>query len=353
MNTLEQALVRPVAEADLPALLSLAAKAGVGLTTLPNNAALLAARIEASQRALARDVSEPHDESYLFVLEVQGRVVACSGLVAAVGTEQAFYNYHVGRSVFASRELNVYRSIPTLYLSNDLTGSSELSTLFVDPDWRGGGVGKLISFSRFLFIAAHRQRFADRVIAELRGVADAAGRSPFWESLGRQFFAMEFSQADRLSVADSRAYIAELMPRHPVYTVLLSAEAQQVIGQVHEHTTGARRLLEQEGFRYRDYVDIFDAGPAIEADTGTIKSIRKARRLCAGALTREANVMALVSNLADRQFRALQAPVAIDGDRVGLGDAQLRTLEAEVGDTLLVRPLKRLASAASGDDGRH
>lgn len=51
------------------------------------------------------------------------------------------------------------------------------------------------------------------------------------------------------------------MPKHPIYTHFLSDEAQSVIGQVHPQTAPARAVLEKEGFRYRNYVDIFDGGP--------------------------------------------------------------------------------------------
>ncbi len=332
--------VRPVRKEDLPQLMRLAGKAGVGLTTLPANRDVLASRIAASQAALADDVTTPGGQSYFFVLVSGRRVIGCSALIAAVGTEQAFYNYHVGRSVFASRELGVYRSIPTLYLSNDLTGSSELATLFVDPDWRQSGAGALISLCRFLFVAAHRRRFARRFIAELRGVADAQGRSPFWEGLGRQFFAMDFSVADMLSGAQTRSFIAELMPRHPVYTVLLPPEARAAIGEVHEHTRGARKILEAEGFRYRDYVDIFDAGPAVEADTASIRSVRRSRRAVARPAPARLCVQpAIVANTELADFRAIRTDIDIDGDAVLLQGADLKRLLVEPGGELIVRRL--------------
>ena len=51
------------------------------------------------------------------------------------------------------------------------------------------------------------------------------------------------------------------MPRYPVYANLLPDSARAVIGEVHDDTRAARAMLEQEGFRYEGYVDIFDAGP--------------------------------------------------------------------------------------------
>ena len=75
------------------------------------------------------------------------------------------------------------------------------------------------------------------------------GNSPFWEWLEAHFFSMDFPTADYLSGIGNKVFIAELMPRYPIYTNLLSQEAQDVIGHVHEKTRPALRLLEREGFR--------------------------------------------------------------------------------------------------------
>lgn len=50
------------------------------------------------------------------------------------------------------------------------------------------------------------------------------------------------------------------MPKHPLYIDFLSPEAQAVIGKVHPQTAPARTVLEKEGFRYLNYIDIFDGG---------------------------------------------------------------------------------------------
>ena len=68
-----------------------------------------------------------------------------------------------------------------------------------------------------LFIAEFPELFGNKIIAEMRGMSDDAGRSPFWESLGRHFFKMEFSQADYLTGVGNKAFIAELMPKFPVW----------------------------------------------------------------------------------------------------------------------------------------
>jgi len=112
-----------------------------------------------------------------------------------------------------------------------------------------------------------------------RGPLTAEGRSPFWEGLGRHFFAMEYSTADYLTGLGQKSFIAELMPRHPVYVNLLPPDARDAIGAVHDDTRPARTMLEQEGFRYEGYVDIFDAGPTLECFRDNIHASRQSQLL--------------------------------------------------------------------------
>ncbi len=272
-------IVRSVRAGDLPALIDLARSTGTGLTTLPANEARLAYRVGRAEKTF-RGEAERGDCDYMFVLEDDdGRVLGISAIAGGVGLRESWYNYRVGLTVCASQELNIHRQVPTLFLANDLTGHSELCSLFLHADHRNGLNGRLLSKSRLLFIAEFREQFGEKIIAEMRGVSDEQGRSPFWECLGRHFFRMEFSQADYLTGVGNKAFIAELMPRFPLYTCFLSEAARDVIGRVHPDTEPALAMLKSEGFSYQGYVDIFDAGPAIEAETAKIRAIRDSQLL--------------------------------------------------------------------------
>ncbi|WNW13992.1 arginine N-succinyltransferase [Pseudomonas sp. DTU_2021_1001937_2_SI_NGA_ILE_001] len=272
-------IVRSVRSSDLPALIDLARSTGAGLTTLPANEQRLTHRVGWAEKSF-RGEAERADSDYLFVLEDDdGRVIGISAIAGAVGLREPWYNYRVGLTVNASQELNIYREIPTLFLANDLTGNSELCSLFLHADSRTGLNGRLLSKARMLFIAEFPQLFGPKIIAEMRGISDAHGRSPFWESLGRHFFKMEFSQADYLTGVGNKAFIAELMPKFPLYTCFLSDDARNVIGRVHAETEPALTMLKSEGFTYQGYVDIFDAGPAIECETNKIRAVRDSQAL--------------------------------------------------------------------------
>ena len=272
-------IVRPVRSSDQQALFDLASSTGAGLTTLPANHERLAHRIGWAEKTFKGEV-EPADADYLFVLENDdGKVVGISAIAGAVGKREPWYNFRVGLTVSASQELNIHREIPTLFLANDLTGNSELCSLFLQADSRSGNNGRLLSKARFLFMAEFRDLFGDKVIAEMRGMSDEQGHSPFWESLGRHFFKMEFSQADYLTGVGNKSFIAELMPKFPLYTCFLTEAARATIGHVHPNTEPALAMLKGEGFCYQGYVDIFDAGPAIEAETDRIRAIRDSQTL--------------------------------------------------------------------------
>jgi len=274
-------IIRPIRQDDFSALHEIAQESGIGFTSLPVNEALLKNKIDKAESAFMSQVSSPGSESYLFVMEDTntGRVVGTSGIEAAVGLDDAFYHYHLSKVVHASRELNVHNTVDLLTFCNDYTGVTEICTLFLREEARKGLNGRFLSKVRFLFMMEHRERFSETVIAEMRGVSDEEGRSPFWEWLEDHFFSVDFPTADYLTGIGNKVFIAELMPKYPIYVNLLSEEAQAVIGKVHEKTKPALRLLQEEGFDCRGYVDIFDAGPTVEANLSHIRTAQASRKL--------------------------------------------------------------------------
>ncbi|AEB57780.1 arginine succinyltransferase [Ectopseudomonas mendocina] len=333
-------IVRPVRSADLPALIDLARSTGAGLTTLPANEERLAHRVGWAEKAF-RGEAERADADYLFVLEDDtGKVVGISAVAGAVGLREPWYNYRVGLTVSASQELNIHRQVPTLFMANDLTGNSELCSLFLHADHRSGLNGRLLSKARLLFIAEFRELFGDKVIAEMRGMSDDRGRSPFWESLGRHFFKMEFSQADYLTGVGNKAFIAELMPKFPLYTCFLSEDARAVIGRVHPDTEPALAMLKAEGFSYQGYVDIFDAGPAIEAETAKIRAVRDSQNLvlAIGTPGDDAEPF-LVHNRKRHDCRITAAPARMAAGTLVVDPLTAKRLRLSAGDQVRAVPL--------------
>ncbi|ASP37291.1 arginine N-succinyltransferase [Bacterioplanes sanyensis] len=269
-------VVRPIQASDYQSLRHIAIESGPGFTSLVDDPDLLQSKIERAQRSFASDISEPGDQGYLLVLEDTdtGEVVGTTAIEAAVGLKTPLYHYHVGKSMHQSTQLGIQSIVTTLTVCNNYMGCSELCSLYLLAGHRRGLAGRLLSKVRFLLMAQHPQRFSDFVIAQMLGVADEEGRSPFWSWLEQHFIKLDFSTASRMVGSGDKGFVPELMPRHPIYTNLLGDEAQAVIGKVHQNTEPALRMLHNEGFNHRGYIDLFDAGPTVEAPLSSIKSVR-------------------------------------------------------------------------------
>jgi arginine N-succinyltransferase len=267
--------VRPARSEDLDALLELARLSGGGMTNLPNDAETLRARLDWSAQSFAKPVTEPQDEVYILVLEEpeKGQVVGTASILSRIGARWPFYSYKLGRVTHVSQELKRSVSMQILHLVNDLEGGSEVVGLFVHPEFRHSGVAALLARSRYLFIAGHRERFSDRIVADIRG-RNVAGHSPFWDAVAKPFFGTEFDEADRYNAIHGNQFIADLMPRYPVYVAMLPAAAAETIGKAHDASVPAQRMLEAEGFVWEGYVDIFDAGPTLTVRAADLRTVR-------------------------------------------------------------------------------
>jgi len=272
-------LVRPVDFGDLPALERLAQEAGIGMTNFPANRERLNDKIASSRRSLQTDVVQPGDESYLFVLvdTSTNSIVGTCGLEAMVGIDTPFYSYRIDEVVHASPQLQIHNRISALFLCHDYSGTSRLMSLVVDKAHQNATALALLSRARLLFIARHPERFTKRLFVELRGESDRHGYSPFWDALGKHFFTMDFKKADYLSGVSNKHFIADLMPRYPIYVPTLPEAAQEVIGVLHEDSEKSTDILLKEGFEFRGYVDIFDAGPTLEARSENLTTVSQQR----------------------------------------------------------------------------
>jgi arginine N-succinyltransferase len=273
-------VIRPITPDDLSQLVELAELTSFGLTTLPRDADFLRRRIRDSERGFDRIADEePRGEAYLFVIEEtrSGKILGTSGIVSKVGGFEPFYAFRIETERFESETLGVHREIATLHLVQEHDGPSEIGSMFVHPDARGRGAGRALSLARFLFIAEHPKSFDETVIAEMRGVSDERGTSPFWDAVGRHFYEIDFPKADHLSILNKR-FIADLLPRHPIYLPLLPLTAQAVVGQVHPDTKPALAILEAEGFKVTGMVDIFDAGPIVSCRRDDLRLMQESVR---------------------------------------------------------------------------
>ena len=267
--------IRAAAPDDLRALYELSKLTGGGFTNLPADKRTLEAKLAKSQAGFEREGENQADDLFLFVLEnVETRAIRGTCQVfGKVGNDVPFYSYRISTLTQKSEALGRIFRNQTLSLCTDLEGSSEVGGLFLHPHERAGGLGMLLARSRYLFIKQHRPRFGPRVLAELRGVMDQAGNAPFWDALAGRFFGMSFPEADEFNAVNGTQFIADLMPKTPIYVAMLPDSAISVMGQPHPTGRAALRMLETEGFQYDCYIDIFDGGPTVTAATDKIRTI--------------------------------------------------------------------------------
>ncbi len=336
-------IIRPIETSDYDDLMLCAEESGHGFTSLPTDPDVLSEKIAHSISSFAVNAKSPGNQSYLMVAQdlASGEIAGVTGIEAAIGLDIPFYTYQISKVVHHSSRLNVHNTVEVLSLGHNYTGTTEICTLFLRTKFRGGMNGKLLSKIRFLMMAQFPEKFADIVFAEMRGISDENGNSPFWAWLKEHFFSIDFTTADYLSGTGQKGFIAELMPKLPIYVNLLSESAQAVIGKVHEQTRPALRLLEQEGFSCRGHVDIFDAGPTVECQRQHIETIRRSFTSTVKIGTHQSEALYLLANTDFARFRGTISTAAFneDEDTVLIASEVAKALCLKEGDTLRLSAL--------------
>ncbi len=334
-------IIRPANMDDLQPIYEMAKRTGGGFTNLPPDRKALLQKLERSAAGFDRVGEDVADDLYVFVLQntATGEVRGTCQIFGKVGQRWPFYSYRIGALTQHSVELERTFRADILNLSTDLEGATEVGGLFLHPGERAGGLGMLIARSRYLFIRNHRQRFADRTIAELRGVIDEAGGSPFWDGVAGRFLGMSFEEADEFNAKFGNQFIADLMPKHPVYIAMLPDSAKTVIGVPHPSGRAAMRMLENEGFAWENYVDIFDGGPTMTARTDQIRSIRDAKDVIITAVSddvgeHKSGDKKLITLGRLHAFKAAYGWIDDKGDDVIIDSNCARTLGISAGDAV-------------------
>ena len=331
----ESPIIRPVRVADLEAVLELTRRGGAGLTNLPPDRDAIRRRIAASEQALVGEQARANGAAIMLVADIGRRIGAVGMIFARVGADWPFYSYRITRQAALSRLLSRSKAQRVLNLVNDFDGETEVGGLFVDPEMRGQALGQLMARSRYIFIAAHRSWFGERVIAELRGYQDETGRSPVWEAIGRHFYDMEFDEADRTGAIHGNQFIADLGPRHPIYISMLPAAAQQALGRPHDEGRPAHAMLLAEGFRDEGYVDIFDGGPTLVAPIDSVRTIAGSRE---GVFLGEGpgEARALIAAGFGSDFRLTRGSAVAGEEGIRLDGECVQLLRVSEGDMLRI-----------------
>ena len=335
-------LLRDARRSDLPSLARLAKV--LDTVNLPDDERALAGIIDGSVRSFSARIRDPLRRRYVFVAEDRGRVVGTSMVIAQHGTRESPCTFFdVSEREYYSSTLDRHFRHPVLSMGYHFDGPTEIGGLVVEPGARGAPAhpGKQLAWVRFLYMAMHRDRFRETVLAELMPPLTRDGRSRFWEAFGRRFTGLDYRTADRLS-RENKEFIQQLFPPVDVYATLLPPGVRRHLGEVGPATEPVRRLLERIGFRYVSRIDPFDGGPHWEARLEEVSLVRAHRSapLAQGPLAGDGadSLVAIERRTGRDWFRAVRCPASVSHDGVRIPAAARRRLGAESGERVHVIP---------------
>jgi arginine N-succinyltransferase len=148
---------------------------------------------------------------------------------------------------------------------------------------------------------------------------------------------MSFQEADEFNAINGNQFIADLMPKTPIYTAMLTDHARSVIGLPHPNGRAAMRMLEAEGFVNAGYVDIFDGGPTMLGDIDNLRTVKTARDVRFAGVHDERGQRMLVASGQLADYRCAYGIVVEQPDgAIALDETSARVLNLSSGDALVV-----------------
>ncbi len=335
-------LIRSIHLRDLEPVLQLALQASPSMTSLPKNPLLLQEKIAHAILSFNPLPLASQDETYLFVLEdfYTKKIGGICGLISHMGARNPRFFFQIEQLIsnFPS-SLPICQDIALLRSFSYEQGPSEICTLFLDPTFRQAGLGRLLSLSRFLFMACFPQRFHSTVIAALQGFIDQEGKVPFWEGLGRHFFPLDFYEVMIIHEKD-QTLIPPFLAHDPIYINLLTPTTQAAIGKTHPQTQPALQMLHQEGFLPTSYIDVFDGGPLLLAPFCEIRTIKESVVAPIKEITplsKKWDISKELFLLSNERldFRATLSSLTIDAqNRATVPEITAQALEVQVGESI-------------------
>lgn len=329
-------IIRPITKQDRDKYVKCSSNATIGIRNLPKNLENLEETIFRSEQSFAKSITKPGKEEYYFVLEdlSTGRIAGTCGILASLNPK------HTCNFVITSLESKLthpaaIKKIPILQRSKRSMNASEVCSLYLEPSYRHSGLGRLLSLSRFLFIASHRKRFKPKILAEMRGYIDEKQNSPFWEAIGRHFCNLSFSELMG-QIVENKIDIQNIMPHGPIYISLLPREAQEVIGKTHELTKPALNMLLNEGFVVTDEIDAFEAGPMLAANTAKIRTIKDSHLVRVEVVKDVGNENRHILANTRTDFRACYGELELKGNTGLINDATAEALKVKNGQLIRI-----------------
>ncbi len=314
-------IYRPVTLDDLGALEAFSKTLGVGTAgAFQTDRSGLEQVILHSMDSFCRPVHTPGDEVYVFVLweETENELVGIYKLAAVVNGGRKFFSYQIRDVHQFSPVLGVDKSLPALFLVNELTGATLPSSQVLHPKYRGKGRYAYVLCSAFLFyIGRFPWRFPKRVIGEYRGCYDSQNRSLFWKHFVQRFSkSVDYTTYLQLLRNGLEEEVIGLLPKGPIFLELLSEEIQSTIGQTHVEAQPALKLNMRQGFQNTGHISYSSGAPILETCIQDLKQISAQQSAPIGDLVSSLHgPRFLMSNACSNlDFRVCYAPFVEEED---------------------------------------
>ncbi|MDF1809702.1 MAG: arginine N-succinyltransferase [Phycisphaerales bacterium] len=359
-------VIRRAMASDLPTLHKLSKM--VHFINLPPDQEIISGKIRNSRKSFtraARDAKSVHKpkataasgglsektalaDIFMFVLEEMNTegCIGTSQLVSqmgGVGHPNVCFKLEQREKYTNDLKFGTKHTVARVHL--DESGPTELGGLILQPSFRGHKMklGRFVALVRFHFLALHRKMFRPTILAELMAPISSDGTSLVWDTLGRRFIPLSYEEADRFCQY-SREFMTELLPEGDIHLSLLPPQARAQIGEVGPETLPARRMLERLGFEYNGFVDPFDGGPYVTANTDEIQIVKDTFKANIGATihhdqTDQVGIVSVLNNEGD--FRAIQTAFQVDrSGKLRLTSEAVVALHAEVGAEAGCTPMR-------------
>jgi arginine N-succinyltransferase len=338
-------LLRDAQKSDLPGLVELARI--LNSVNLPHDRRALGEIVDRSVRSFRGEIADPLQRHYVFVLEDPraGRVLGTSMIIAQHGTRESPCTFfEVAEREHYSSTLGAHFRHRVLNIGYHFDGPTEIGGLVVHPADRRSEEqpGKQLAYVRFLYLAAFRERFRDKVLAELMPPLLPDGRSLFWECCGKRFTGLDYQTADKQS-RENKEFIQQLFPPSGIYATLLPPRVQRALGAVGPATRGVEKMLTRLGFHYVHRIDPFDGGPHYECQTSEISLVREHRRLAVGRREPPRGERARLVGAPGEgrvRFRAVRTPARVEGEEILVPRAARELLRVKPGQAVSAVPFE-------------
>ena len=127
------------------------------------------------------------------------------------------------------------------------------------------------------------------------------------------------------------------MPKHPMYVEFLTQEDDRRNWKDTPQTEPAAAILNSEGMKYEGCVDIFDAGPTLEARIEDIRAVRDSELWPVSIQTSSESPESpvyLLSNQSYLNYRAVLGKVSFEDQSICIPSHAAEALGVKAGDVI-------------------